>query len=374
MGQKFQFSEDDCKKIVDMYKSGMSIVKIGNMLDCSRTPVKRVLQQYGVTIDNVTRKISKDNYQHIIDLYNSGKTQQEIADLYGCGKHIICTIMKSAGVEVRPNGFTKDDANTMYEMYKNGKKLSEIAEIYGVDRHTVGRVFKRNGLVVDRKKYHCNEHYFDTIDSGDKAYILGLLWSDGCNSVNIGKITIQLQERDKQILEDISEAIQSDRPLWFSNLNVKNHNWSNTYAFTIRSKYMSDLLSSYGMVPRKSLVLEFPKWLDKSLYSHFIRGYMDGDGSICYSQQKNVLRINMVGTKNFLNIVQKICSEIDVKTYLYHKDGHNDATYTLYTTSNSGTLKFLQWIYNDANLKLQRKFDKYQQALYNYNISNSQTS
>lgn len=374
MGQKINFSENDCEKIVDMYTSGMSIVKIGNTFGCSRTPIKKVLYRYGITIDNVLRKIPKDDYQYIVDLYNSGKTQQEIADLYDCGKHIICTIMKTMGAQVRSNGFTKDDADKMYTLYQAGYRLPEIAEIYNIDRHTVGRVLKRNGFATDRKTYHCDEHYFDVVDNGDKAYILGLLWSDGCNSVDIGKITLQLQERDKQILEDISVLVNSDMPLWFLNLNQKNSNWSNTYTFTIRSRHMSNLLASYGMVQRKSLVLEFPDWLNESLYSHFIRGYMDGDGSIYYSQQNNVLRINMIGTKSFLDVIQHICSMIGVKTSLYHKDGHNEATYVLYTTSNFGTLKFLQWIYNDANLKLQRKYDKYQQALYDYNISNSPAS
>ena len=373
MGKKIKFSEEDCKKIVDMYKRNVSVVDIGNEFGCSRMPIKKVLQAYGVTIDNVLRKISKDDYNNIINLYNSGKTQQEIADLYGCGKHIIYTIMKKLGVTARPNGLTKDDAEKMYDLYLSGKRLSEIAEIYDIDRHTVGRVLKRNGFVTDRKTYHCNEHYFDEIDNGDKAYILGLLWSDGCNSVNLGKITLQLQEKDKHILEDISELTQSDMPLWFLNLHDKNPNWSNTYTLTLRSRHMSDLLESYGMVQRKSLVLTFPEWLDQSLYPHFIRGYMDGDGSIYYSQNKNVLRISMVGTKEFLSAIQYICSKIGVKTSLRHKSKSNDAVHTLYTTSNSGTFKFLQWIYNDSNLKLQRKYDKYQQFLYDYNISNSPT-
>lgn len=374
MGQKINFSEEDCKKIIEMYKNGISVVKIGDIFGCSRTPIKKVLCQHGVEIDNVLRKIPKDHYQNIIDLYNSGKTQQEIADLYGCGKHIISNIMKTMGATVRSSGFTKDDADKMYEMYQSGKRLREIAQIYGIDQHTIGRILARNGFTTDRKTYHCNEHYFDVIDEGNKAYILGMLWSDGCNSVDLGKITLQLQEKDKHILEDIGELMQSDMPLWFLNLNAKNPNWSNTYTMTLRSRHMSDLLASYGMVQRKSLVLEFPKWLDPSLCSHFIRGYMDGDGSIYYSQSKNVLRVSMIGTKMFLAVVQSICSEIGVKTSLYHKTEHNDATYTLYTTSNFGTFKFLQWIYKDADLKLQRKYNKYQQALYDYNINNSQVS
>ena len=79
------------------------------------------------------------------------------------------------GADARPNGFTKEDAQTMYNMHQSGKKLSEIAEICSTDRHTIGRVLQRNGFVVDRKTYHCDEHYFDNIDDSNKAYLIGLL-------------------------------------------------------------------------------------------------------------------------------------------------------------------------------------------------------
>ena len=372
--KRIEFSNEDKKMIVDMYKSGLSVVKIGEKYDCSRTPIKKVLHECGIELDNVLRKIPKDEYQNVIDLYNSGKTQEEVASIYGCEKHVVYTIMKNLGADTRPNGFTPNDAAEMYAIYQNGKTLEEIADIYNTDRHTVGRVLKRNNYVIDRKTYHFNEHYFDCVNDGDKAYIIGLLWSDGHNDEKRGRITLGLQERDKHILYDINTVMQSDVPLWLSNLHDKNKNWSNSYRLTFRSKHMSEILASYGMLHNKSLLLTFPEWLDKSLYPHFIRGYMDGDGSIYYSQQKNILRANMVGTKEFLDVVQKICDLIGIKTYLHHKNGQNEVTYSLYTTSNIGTLTFLDWVYKDADLKLHRKYAKYQQFKENYNIDNTLAS
>lgn len=369
--KKIEFSKEDCEKIVDMYKSGISAVKIGKEFGCSKNPIKRVLNEHGIELDNVLRKIPKSEYQNVIDLYNSGKTQREIANIYGCDKQAVCAIMKTMDVKVRSNGFTNEDAKEMYKLYVDGKTLQEIANVYNINRHTVGRVLKRNGFEIDRKTYHCDEYYFDKIDDQDKAYIIGLLWADGYNNEKIGKITLQLQERDKKILEDISDLLHSDMPLWFLNLNDKNPNWSNTYTLSLRSKHISNILTSYGMIQRKSLLLTFPEWLDKSLYSHFIRGYMDGDGSVYYSKDRNVLRVEIVGTKMFLDVVRNICAKIGVKTNLYHKNNQNSITYKLYTTSNSGSLKFLNWIYNNANLKFQRKYEKYIDALESYNINNS---
>lgn len=370
--KKIEFSDCTKQTIVDMYKNGMSAVKIGQIYGCSRNPIKKVLNEYGIKLDNVLRKIPKEEYQNVIELYNSGMTQEEVAHIYGCQKHIVNTIMKKSGAKVRPNGFSVEDATTMYEMYKRGKRMQEIAETYGIDRHTVGLIFKRNGFVSDRKTYHFNEHYFDIVNTVNKAYILGLLWADGHNDVSRGKITLQLQEKDKELLEHINSEVESDRPLWFCPLHDKNKCWSNTYTLTFQSRHMSNVLESYGMVQRKSLVLEFPDFINTDLYGAFIRGYLDGDGSICFNHKTKKTEVSMIGTIMFLERIQEICKQFDINTSIYKKSHGNDVIRTLHVTNKPDRVKFLNWIYKDANLKMERKYIKYQQLLdYYSNINNS---
>ena len=67
----------------------------------------------------------------------------------------------------------------------------------------------------------------------------------------------------------------------------------------------------------------------------------------------------MIGTKMFTARIQEICSQLGVKTSLYQKSAHNNIVCTVSTTSNSGSLKLLNWVYQDADLKLQRKYNKY---------------
>jgi intein-encoded DNA endonuclease-like protein len=370
--KKVEFSDIEKQTIVDMYKSGMSAVKIGQIYECSRKPIVRVLHEYGIELDNVLRKIPKTEYQNIINLYNSGKTQKEIASIYGCQEHIIFTIMKSCGVEGRPNGTTLEEAKEMYAMYQSGVRLPEIAKIYGMHRESLGRIFKRYGLATDRKMYHFNENYFDVIDTADKAYILGMFWSDGCNNTKRGQITLGLQDRDKELLEGINRAVESDKPLWCSKLHNKNEHWRDSYVLSLQSRHMSSVLESYGMVPRKSLVLEFPDIIDESLYASFIRGYFDGDGSIYinYNNPKQT-EVSMTGTLMFLERVQEICNQMGIKTTIYNKLNTNNTVRTLYITNHTDRIKFLDWIYKDADLKMERKYLKYQQMINNNNINNS---
>lgn len=316
-------------------------------------------------------KIKKEEYVKIVDLYKQGMTQPDIAQIYDCSVSTVSTVLRKMNVETRLGGSknTNDDVLKMYEMYKNGALLKDIADEFGTTRATVSKLLKKNGFEIDRFTYHFNEHYFDCIDSQDKAYILGLLWADGHNRVDKGGVILELQEDDKTLLEKINILTGNERPLRKVPLNDKNPAWKNQYNLLWQSKYLSNVLNEYGMCQRKSLVLKFPEWLDEELYSHFIRGYMDGDGCVCYMKQNHKIQVSMVGTRIFLEYVQKICKNIDVKSYITHDKRANEAIFQFSIASNICSMTFLNWIYKDANLKMERKYYKYQQFLSSINNS-----
>lgn len=318
-----------------------------------------------------TIKVKKEEYKKIVDLYADGLSQPEIANMYECSVSTISSILKLMNVETRLGGSknTNQDIEKMCEMYKSGKLLKEIAKEFNTTYATVSKLLKKNGIEVDRFKYHFNEHYFDIIDSQDKAYILGLLWADGHNRVDKGGVILELQEDDRELLEQINAITENERPLRRVALNDKNSSWKNQYNLLWQSKYFSDVLNKYGMCQRKSLVLEFPKWLNEELYPHFIRGYMDGDGCVCYMQSKHKIQVSMVGTKAFLEAIQNICKTINIKSYITRDKRANEAICKFSIVSNIGSVTFLDWIYADANLKMNRKYKKYQQFLNSINNS-----
>lgn len=317
------------------------------------------------------KKILDSDYEKIADMYKQGITQPEIAKIYNCSASTISSVLKNMNIETRLGGSknTKEIVLKMCEMYQNGALLKDIASEFNTTRATVSKLLKKNGVEVDRFTYHFNEHYFDQIDSQDKAYILGLLWADGHNRFDKGGVILELQEDDKELLEKINIITENERPLRKVALNDKNKAWKNQYNLLWQSKYFSSVLNEYGMSQRKSLTLEFPKWLNKELYPHFIRGYMDGDGCVCYMKQNNKIQVSMVGTKMFLKEIQKICESIGVKSYITHDKRANDAIFQFAISSNVNSIKFLNWVYKDSNLKMERKYNKYQQFLDSINNS-----
>lgn len=82
------------------------------------------------------------------------------------------------------------------------------------------------------------------------------------------------------------------------------------YRISIYSKELSDDLTKLGCFQNKSLELKFPtnKQVPDKLIHHFMRGYFDGDGSICFGQGQ--LRFSIIGTEDFLLKYEKIILKV----------------------------------------------------------------
>ena len=133
---------------------------------------------------------------------------------------------------------------------------------------------------MKRKKY--NENYFEIIDAEDKAYFLGLIYSDGCLLNNQDdyryKVTLKLHNKDKDILEKFIKCVNGEMDLWF-------HGQRKMCEVSLSGKKIVNDLQDKGVYSNKTFILKYPE-LDKDLERHFLRGYFDGDGCIRINTDK----------------------------------------------------------------------------------------
>jgi hypothetical protein len=94
--------------------------------------------------------------------------------------------------------------------------------------------------------------------------------TDGCVNISGRGYQNYLSSKDEDWLNLIRELICPEKSLTKKN---------NCFELSIYSKELSQFLISKGCVPKKSLTLQFPTVPEKYL-PDFIRGCMDGDGSI----------------------------------------------------------------------------------------------
>lgn len=273
-------------------------------------------------------KIPTELYEEIIDLYQSGLSLEKIGQKYNVGRFAIKTVLNKRGVP------TRDDSHK-------------------------GR------------KYAINENYFDEIDTPNKAYIFGLLYADGCNNRKTNHVNLELQEKDKDMLDKINIEIGSNKPLHLNELSKKSDKWQNTYRLTISNKHISETLEEKGLVPKKSLILEFPEWMPDELLPHFLRGYIDGDGHIqCFRNRS----VSFASTEQFCLEVQKRLEKLGIKSYIHNTANKETSTRILYVFTISNIVNFLNYIYKDAELYIQRKYDAYQIFLEETNNTNNSLS
>ena len=313
------------------------------------------------------KEMLQENIEDILKYKEQGLRLEDIGIIYGVKGQAVGRVLKAIGKPARAI-MTDEIELKIVEEYQNGVNINILAKNYRFSSGTISDVLKKHKIHIKtpeeiNRKYTLDEHYFDVIDTQEKAYILGLLYADG----NISKNTIQirLQERDKHILEDINKLLGSNRELRFIDYHNKytSHglNRQDQYGLEIVNKYMSTRLKELGVVERKSLILEYPDWLPDELFKHFIRGYMDGDGTIYNTRYTT----SFVSTHKFCESVQdKIFKLLHIKSGIY-QDKRKSHCYSLNIKNYKDSKAFLDYIYQDATIYLQRKYDIYNEKYIN---------
>ena len=151
----------------------------------------------------------------IIEMYQLGTGSDTIAKQIGVSSNSILKFLKRSGIERRPIGRKKiqiEDEPKIVEMYQRGMSAPEIAEKFNVEHTMILRYLEKNGVErrngeESHRTYEINKDLFDIIDTQEKAYLLGFIYADGCNSSDGRCIKIEVATPDRDILEKISKLI-----------------------------------------------------------------------------------------------------------------------------------------------------------------------
>lgn len=232
--------------------------------------------------------------------------------------------------------------------------IRELAEKYGIQREVFSGWMLAKGYNIENKraKRSFNTDYFDCIDTEEKAYWLGFLFADGAITQERKSYSIELSLK----LDDADHVRKFAKAVGKEYVNTKS-----TYRCRciVGSKHMFNTLCSYGCTPRKSLTLQFPDksiFADESLIRHFIRGYVDGDGCLSYgNKQHTKASISILGTENFLTGIQEIYGS----SKNLHNNARNQDITKVLDYNNRQAYEFAKWLYEDATVYLDRKYEKY---------------
>jgi hypothetical protein len=214
-------------------------------------------------------------------------------------------------------------------------------------------------LKCNKKKHVSN--YFRAIDSEVKAYILGYLVADGSIEESTRKdrpsklvrLRFGCVTEDDEILKLIQREIAPDNKLRYYQPKEQNHKQT-TILQICDKELINDLRTLYDIQPRKTYKndFNFPN-IPKKYERDFIRGFIDGDGSIGrhhFSMICNSERFAIQIRDKFLEKIPEL------KSYIYKENRKYTNYWSLHFSMNLKIAgKLYNYLYSGASVFLKRK-------------------
>lgn len=195
------------------------------------------------------------------------------------------------------------------------------------------------------------------IDTQEKAYLLGLFYSDGNIGNNQTQCRLELSLNDRDLVFHLKELF----PFFYIHYDRGTKIELGNYSKTLKE----DLISN-GCLPRKSFEnrnnLHIPN-ISENLIPHFIRGYFDGDGGCTLNTQKSKIQKRVYIYSASLPLINEIEEFMKSKGIIFNniiQSGKNIPVYKS-TPSTKSYSNYYNFLYNDATIFMQRKkevFDK----------------
>ena len=238
--------------------------------------------------------------------------------------------------------------------------LKQLGKEFNCSYSTIRNLLNKHKIKSrgNKQGYPRDEFYFNKIDTEEKAYWLGFLYADGCVHSNNYEISVNIT--DKEHIEKFKTAIKAFNHSITETQDKRFKNAKTLYQFSIKDKQLHQDLIKWGCIPQKSLLINKIPNIPRDYISHFLRGYFDGDGSLYYLQGTNNYRISFIGTKDFLNDVQK-----ELQTNVSLQSNIAGKAYVLQIAGRKQIERILNYLYNNSkeNNRLNRKYQKYLDCL-----------
>ena len=241
----------------------------------------------------------------------------------------------------------ESEIQKVLNLAKQGYNVTDISFYTKYDSTTVRKYCQLHGYTFERKCYS-NLDFFDNIDTEDKAYWLGVLYTDG--SVFEKDHRVNLTLKDKSHVEKFASIFNAEVKL------------SNAQSCCyILDKHLTKTLLDKGVFPRRSqlnCLTETPSYIPGNLMHHFIRGVLDGDGCVSISKRSygRYLRVSFAGNYYFLEWLRNFVV-LNYKLPIPSITSLQKSLTCLLPWNGSYAIRLMHCLYDDATVYLERKFN-----------------
>jgi intein-encoded DNA endonuclease-like protein len=245
----------------------------------------------------------------------------------------------------------------------------QLAEQYNCSRSTILKLWMDNDYHKPTGySYYVDDHYFSNIDTPNKAYIIGLIASDGNiykRDEHQGQIRLSLQntESEYNLLTAILSDMRATHPIKKTTL-VSNGVQREYISVTIVSDQIYNDLFSIGITPQKTWTMDIEYVLNnipRRFVNDFLRGYFDGDGCITgvNKNRPSSTHIHIAMPMQNANMLKQylLSFGIDSLALADNRSGKYAHPFGRIEFFGANKYIFLKWIYYKDCICLQRKYD-----------------
>jgi radical SAM superfamily enzyme len=198
--------------------------------------------------------------------------------------------------------------------------------------------------------------------------------ADACISYHIGKdrkaksskrLRINISAKDIELLQKFQEDINISKDcIEVYTPHESTYSDNKMCKLVINSGLMYDDLVKHSITERKTGTECVPDTIPEHLIKHFIRGFLDGDGTIAKRGKNHVTLGFCSSSITILNQLNDIISkQTDLSLKHISKDNSKNMYYLNYTSSYD-LVTLYNYLYKESTVHLNRKFAKFSNGLF----------
>lgn len=321
--------------------------------------------------------MTQQEINNMIHDYINGMTMNDIIKKYHHKYQTVKKVFNEQNIHIRDRGeaghlaekykVSEEVEKKIIENYINGAGLREAGEDFGIGYYKVRTILEKNNVHVRTtqeilqerniatRKYHFNENYFKNMNS-NVAYVLGFLAADGSISSKDSRLKISLAEKDSELLEKFKKEFEYDGEV----KHTTNNKGYDIATLEINSMIYKEDLKKYNIVPNKTFTFSIPDTIPNEFLIDFIRGYWDGDGTIC-TAGKSAIRSSLCSARKetLEQILTFLEREYNIPKVSIQMAMRKNPLYYIQYSNNSTKKLFKAFYYKENLLYLKRKYEKF---------------
>lgn len=352
------FSQETRDEIMRLHGEGLGGSAIAQKLGLKIGSVNQVIRNKGVVKDPWT--ISEEKKAAIISAYRAGTKVYHLEKQFKVSRlRLIQKLQEWGEVKAAPGRetspfvtmLTEEQVQELLRMDAEGMKIKDIAKHFGISSTAVYNHRLKAGKPPSDKinrEYAHDASVLKPACTEGAAWLLGFLLTDGC----VHKRTMQwtLHSKDEVALEHLKEILKCDAPIRRRPCVTATGKKTCHSTLSIHGADLVEAARVYGVVPRKSLIAEPWRECPEELLPHYVRGLIDGDGSILLRNRYPI--VGLVGSE------QVVSWWAELMRSRFGADANAKKIKNIYGARFSKvatTQSVLRWLYKDAKYYLPRK-------------------